>query len=247
MTCCIKYPSLICPSRKGSLCCKASSVTPRRNSTCSLSTCAHMEQTELISGSDCGANSASLFARSSESSSALRGGSCQYRSQIHSPPKMCTSVLRTDPKPPPRSFVNCSIVSADPHFNTRSFAQRSYSKSSSIWFLFIGVTGKGGGSARRTSRATDSSGLVARSEPSAKNKSVVSERRTRLQVHLRFCRSLCSPSKPEAGRVRSRPYLGQHGLVLFVGALEVGELVIALKVPDSCGYFVNQVLVVRNQ
>src|SRR5215467_2619091 len=139
MTCCIRYPSLICPSRRGSLWCKASSVTPRMNSTCSLSTCAHIEQTEFISGSDCGANSASLFARSSESSSALRGGSCQYRSQIHSPPKMCASVLRTDRKPPPRSFVNCSIVSADPHFNTRAFAQRSYSKSSSMWFLFIGV------------------------------------------------------------------------------------------------------------
>src|SRR5215469_17041061 len=45
----------------------------------------------------------------------------------------------------------------------------------------------------------------------------------------------------------ANPDLRQHRLVLFVGALEIGELVIALKVPDSCGYFVNQVFVVRNQ
>jgi hypothetical protein len=56
--------------------------------------------------------------------------SFQYVSQPHSPPRMWTSVSLTERKLPPRSRVNCSLLSAETARKTRWFAQRSYSKSS---------------------------------------------------------------------------------------------------------------------
>ena len=57
----------------------------------------------------------------------------------HSPAKMCARVSRTDEKLPPRSRVNCSLLSPEQARNTRLFAQRSYSYSKSMSVFVTGV------------------------------------------------------------------------------------------------------------
>ncbi len=41
--------------------------------------------------------------------------------------------------------------------------------------------------------------------------------------------------------------LGENGFVLAIGALEIGNLVAALEVPDPGRDFINQIFVMRNQ
>ena len=41
--------------------------------------------------------------------------------------------------------------------------------------------------------------------------------------------------------------LDRNRLVFLVGALEIGDLVVALKVPDAGGHLIDQVFVVRDQ
>lgn len=41
--------------------------------------------------------------------------------------------------------------------------------------------------------------------------------------------------------------LRHHRLIFLVRALEIRDLMIAFEVPNSCGHFVNQVFVVRDQ
>src|ERR1700690_1008063 len=53
----------------------------------------------------------------------------------------------------------------------------------------------------------------------------------------------------QSARLKSCPpeRLRHHRLILLVHALEVGDLVIALKVPDPRRHFVDQVFVMRDQ
>ena len=75
-------------------------------------------------GNTSGSNRASRRALRSDKKAGLWDGSFQYASQIHSPPRMCTSVSRTERRRPPRSRVNCSGLSLEAALNTLVFAQR---------------------------------------------------------------------------------------------------------------------------
>jgi hypothetical protein len=99
---------LIAVVRTGSILAKDSLVRRFTNSIWSLSTSAHFNSTAATSGNALGVNRASWRAPKPVRKAEPGDGSCQYLSQPHSPPMMCTSVSRTERKLPPRSRVNCS-------------------------------------------------------------------------------------------------------------------------------------------
>src|ERR1700761_3454338 len=88
---------------------------------------------------DFGSKIASIRFHKSVTNSEVSEVSFQIVSQPHSPLRMCISVSRTDPKLPPKSRVNCSLLSVEAACRTAWFAQRSYSNSSCTSSLFIAI------------------------------------------------------------------------------------------------------------
>jgi len=96
--CCIRCAKLICAVRTGSILPKDSFVTRFTNSTCSLSTSAHLNCTAATSGNAFGRNRAPSRVHKSVTKAELGDGSFQHVSQPHSQPVMCTSVSRRERK-----------------------------------------------------------------------------------------------------------------------------------------------------
>src|SRR5262249_24290807 len=86
-------------------------------------------------------NRAACSGHKSARNAELGDDSFQYVSQLHSLPMIWMSVSRTERKLPPRSRVNCSASSVEAACKTLLFAQRSYSKSSSMSSLFMAMPG----------------------------------------------------------------------------------------------------------